>query len=50
MCPVIDNSTSCEIHGVIHFFHAKNISVAEIDLESSVIYGQNVISEGTARQ
>jgi transposase len=45
MCPA-----SCEIHAVIHFLHAENISVAEIHRELCGVYGQNVTSEGTVRQ
>jgi hypothetical protein len=30
MCPAIDNPASCEIHDVIRFLHAKNMSAAEI--------------------
>jgi hypothetical protein len=50
MCPVIDNPVSCEICTVIHFLHAKNMSVVEIYRELWVVYGQNVMCEGTARQ
>jgi hypothetical protein len=50
MCPAIDNPTSCEIRALIRFFHAKNINAAEIHRELCVVYGQNVVSEGTERQ
>jgi hypothetical protein len=50
MCPVIDNPTSCEIHTVICFFHAKNMSAVEIHHELCMVYGQNVMSEGTVTQ
>jgi hypothetical protein len=50
MCPVIDNSTSCKIGRVIHFFHAKNASAVKIHRELCVVYGQNVMSEGDVRQ
>jgi hypothetical protein len=51
MCPAIDIPASCEIHAaVIRFFHAKNISSAEIYRESCAVYGHNVISEGNVRQ
>jgi hypothetical protein len=30
MCPTIDKLASCEIRAVILFFHAKNVSAAEI--------------------
>jgi hypothetical protein len=45
MCPVIDNPTSREIRAVIRFLHA-----AEIYHELCVVYDQNAMSEGTARQ
>jgi uncharacterized protein YbjQ (UPF0145 family) len=50
MCPVIDNPASCEIRAVICPLHAKNISDTEIHHELRVVYGQNVMSEGTVRQ
>jgi hypothetical protein len=50
MCPVIDNPTSCEIRAVIHFLQAKNMSAMEIHHELWVVYGQNVMSEGTVIQ
>jgi hypothetical protein len=51
MCPAIDNPASCEIRAVIRFLRAKNISAAEIRRKlCAVIYGQNVMSEGTLRQ
>jgi hypothetical protein len=50
MCPEIDNPTSCEIHIIIHFLHAKNISAAEIHCELCVVYDQNVMSKETLRQ
>jgi hypothetical protein len=50
MCPAINNPTSCEIHAVIYFLRAKNMSAAEIHYELYVVYGQNVMSEGTVRQ
>jgi hypothetical protein len=49
MCPVIVNPASCKIRTVIHF-QAKNMTVAEIHQELCVIYGQNVLSEGTVRK
>jgi hypothetical protein len=49
MCPAIDNPGSCEIHEVIHFFHVKNMSAAAIRHELYVIYGQNIMGEGTVR-
>jgi hypothetical protein len=50
MSPAIDYPASCEIHAVILFLCAKNISVVEISDELYAIYGQNVMSEGTVRQ
>jgi hypothetical protein len=50
MCPVIDNPASCEIRAVIRFLHAKNISAAEMHSELCVVYGQNVMSEGSVSQ
>jgi hypothetical protein len=51
MCPVIDNSTCCEIRAVIPFLHAKNMSAEKIHRElCAMVYGQNVMSEGTVRQ
>jgi hypothetical protein len=50
MCPVIDNHTSCKIHAVIRFLHAKNMSAAKIHHELCTVYGQNVMSKGTVRQ
>jgi hypothetical protein len=50
MCPAIDNPASCEICTVIHLLHAKNMSAAEIHCELFMVYGQNVMNEGTVRQ
>jgi hypothetical protein len=50
MCPAIDNPTSCEIHAVVHFLHAKNMSAEEIHRELCAVYGQNVMSAGIVRQ
>jgi hypothetical protein len=47
MSPAIDNPISCEIHDVITFLHAKNVSAAEIYRELRAAYGQNAMSEGT---
>jgi hypothetical protein len=49
MCPVIDNTASSKICTVIHFFHARNISAAEIH-RGCMVCGQNVMNEGTVRQ
>jgi hypothetical protein len=48
--PAIENPASCEIGAVIRFLYAKNTSVAEIYRELCAIFGQNVTSDGTARQ
>jgi hypothetical protein len=50
MYPAIDNPASCEIHAVIFFLHAKNMSAVEIHHELCMVYSQNVMSEGTVRQ
>jgi hypothetical protein len=50
MCPVIGNHASCEIRAVVSILHAKNVSAVEIRCELCVVYGQNVMSEGTSRQ
>jgi hypothetical protein len=47
MCPAIDNPASCEICAIICFLHAKNMSAVEIHLELCMVYGQNVMNEGT---
>jgi hypothetical protein len=47
MCSAVDNPTSCKIHALICFLHAKNMSAAEIHRELRVaVYNQNVMSEG----
>jgi hypothetical protein len=46
-----DYLASCEIHALLHFLHAENISEAEIHRElCATVYGQYVTSEGTVRQ
>jgi hypothetical protein len=51
MCPETVNLTSCEIHAVILFRHAKNMSAAEIHcVLCMAVYGQNVMSKGTVRE
>jgi hypothetical protein len=51
MCPAIDNPTSSKIHAIIHLIQAKNMSAVEIHHElCTVVYGQNLTSEGTVRQ
>jgi formate hydrogenlyase subunit 6/NADH:ubiquinone oxidoreductase subunit I len=47
LCPAIDNPISCEICAVICFLNAINMNAAKIRSELCVIYGQNVMSEGT---
>jgi hypothetical protein len=47
ICPGIDNPTNCEIHAVIRFLHAKNMSAVEIHPELCAVYGQNIMNEGT---
>jgi hypothetical protein len=47
---LIDNPIRCKIRFVILFLHAKNMSDAEIQCELYVVYGQNLMSEGTIRQ
>jgi hypothetical protein len=49
ICPAIYNPASCESCAVIHL-QAKNMSAAEIHCKICVVYGQNVISKGTAKQ
>jgi hypothetical protein len=50
MCPVTENLPAAKF-SVIHFLHVKNVSAAEIHHElCTVVYGQNVMSEGTVRQ
>jgi transposase len=49
-CPAIDNTASCEFRAHILFLHVKNMSAAEIHRELCVVYGQNLISEGSVRQ
>jgi uncharacterized protein YecA (UPF0149 family) len=51
MCPAIDNLTSCEIHAVMLFLYAKNMSAAaELHRELCALYCQNVMREGIIRQ
>jgi hypothetical protein len=47
--PATDNPASCEIHAVIDFLHAKNMTAPEINCELCAVYGQNVMSKGTVR-
>jgi hypothetical protein len=51
MCPATNNPASCEIHVVTRFLHAKNMGAVEIHCElCTVLYGENVMGEGTAIQ
>jgi hypothetical protein len=51
MCSAIDNPANCKICALTRFFHAKDMSAAEIHLElCAVVCSQNVMSEGTVRQ
>jgi hypothetical protein len=48
---LIYNPTSNEINALIFFLHAKNMTATEICCElGMVVYGQNVMNEGTVRQ
>jgi hypothetical protein len=50
-CFAIDNPTSCEIHTVILSLHPKNLRAVEIHHGfCTVVYGQNMMGEGTVRQ
>jgi hypothetical protein len=42
--------TSCEIRAVVGFLHAKIMIAAEMHNELCVVYGQNIMNEGTAIQ
>jgi hypothetical protein len=50
MYSMIDNPASCEIHNVIHLLHTRNTITEENHHAVCVVYGQNVMSEGTVRQ
>jgi hypothetical protein len=50
MYPTIDDPASCEIHAIIRFLHAKDMSAAEIYFKLCVVYGQSVMSEATVKQ
>jgi hypothetical protein len=43
--PAISNPASFEIHSLIRFLHAKNMSAAGIHLELCAVYGKYVMSE-----
>jgi hypothetical protein len=48
---MIDNSTSCKIRAVIHFFHAKNMSAVEIHRElwqfTAKVLTKKFVKDGT---
>jgi hypothetical protein len=50
MCPETRKPASCEIRAVICFLHNKNMSADEIHPTLLLVYGHNVMSEGTVRQ
>jgi hypothetical protein len=50
MCAAINYPTSCEVRTVIRFLHAKQMSAADIHRELCVVYGPNIMSEGSVRQ
>jgi hypothetical protein len=50
ICLAIDNPATCEIHAVIHFLYARNMSAAEIHHKLCAVYIQNEISEGTVKK
>jgi hypothetical protein len=49
MYPATDNP-SCEIHALVRFLQAKNMSAAEIHRQLCAVYSHSVMSEGTMRQ
>jgi hypothetical protein len=49
MCLAIDNPGSCEIYTIICLYLAKSLRAVEIHCELWVVYGQNLMSEGTVR-
>jgi hypothetical protein len=50
MYPASVNPAGCEICTGTLFLHTKNMSSAEMHHELCVVYGQNVMSEGTVRE
>jgi hypothetical protein len=51
MCFAIDNPAGCKIRAVIRHLHAKSMNAVEVHREiCAVVYGQNLMSEGTVRQ
>jgi hypothetical protein len=50
MCAAINNPASCEVRAVIRFLHAKQMNAADIHCELCVLYGPNIMSEGSVRQ
>jgi hypothetical protein len=49
-CPAIYNPASCEIRAVIRFLQNTKSSAEEIHRELCAVYGQNIMSEETARR
>jgi hypothetical protein len=51
MYPATGNPASCEIRAVLCFLRTKNMSAVDIHNElCAVVYGQNIMSEGSVRQ
>jgi hypothetical protein len=46
---VIENPVPCRILSVICLLHTKNMTALEIHCELSMVYAQNVMSEGTVK-
>ena len=49
MCAAVSNPASCEVCAVIGYLHAKQMSAADIHYELCVVYGPNIMSEGSVR-
>jgi hypothetical protein len=50
MRPAVDEPASREVCAVVCLVHYNNISDGEMHSELCVVYGHNVMGEGTARQ
>jgi hypothetical protein len=50
MDSLTENPASCEIHAVIKFFNANNLTAAKIHQQLCGVNGPNVMSEGKVRQ
>lgn len=50
MPPPIENPVDCEVRGVIRFLSAKGVKAAEIHREISVVYGENIMSDGMVQK